>query len=150
MDRSTVIETRDIKMRIAIDQIRKQFPLYQNITELKTGGQKTVYNAVHCDYGNVVLKIAKHDGNDPRTLREIEIVKRNSFPNVPLIYEVGNATINNNSFIYICEKRITGTDLRAILDKSGKLPLSIVLKFLDNMLNTVTKLEEQNIVHRDI
>jgi len=135
---------------VPIDQLRAQFPLLQNIAELKIGGQKVVYDAVHSDHGNVVLKIVLRDGKDPRILREIEIVKINSFPNVPSIYEVGNVCFNNNSFIYICEKRINGFDLRTVLDSKKQLPLAEVLVFLDSMLKTVAKLEVQGIVHRDI
>jgi eukaryotic-like serine/threonine-protein kinase len=135
---------------ISIEQLHKQFPQLENITNLKTGGQKIVYNAVHTKHGDIVLKIVLHGGNDPRILREIELIKNNSFPNVPSIYEVGTVDFNNSSFIYIFEQRITGTDLRAVLDIKDKLPLTVVLNFLSNMLNTVVKLEEQGIVHRDI
>ena len=135
---------------ISIDQLQKQFPQLENITELKTGGQKAVYNAVHNEHGNIVLKIVLHDGNDPRILREIEIVKNNSFPNVPSIYEVGTVVFNGSSFIYICEQRVTGSDLKAVLSAKSKLPLTAVLKFLNSMLKAVVCLEEQGTVHRDI
>lgn len=137
-------------INISIEQLQKQFPQLENITKLKVGGQKAVYDAVNAEHGNIVLKIVLHDGNDPRILREIELVKNNSFPNVPSIYKVGTIGFNNSSFIYIFEQRITGTDLRAVLDTNGKLSLIVVLKFLDNMLNTVVKLEERGVVHRDI
>ncbi len=136
--------------KVPVDQLYAQFPKLQNIHELKTGGQKAVFDAVHTDYGKVVLKIVLQGGNDPRILREIKIVQSNSFPNVPLIYEVGTVLFNGNSFIYICEQRVTGTDLRDVLNTNGKLPLPVVLKFLGSMLNTVVKLEEQGIIHRDI
>ena len=135
---------------VSTDQINAQLPWLQNVSELKTGGQKAVYKAVHCDHGNVVLKIVLRDGNDPRILREIEIVKTNSLPNVPLIYDVGTVAFNGSSFIYICERRVTGSDLRTVLDTNDKLSLPAVLAFLGSMLNTVVKLEEQGIVHRDI
>jgi serine/threonine-protein kinase len=137
-------------IKMSIDQLRAQFPQLQNIAELKIGGQKAVYDAIHSDHGNVVLKIVLHEGNDPRVLREIEIVQSNSFPNVPSIYEAGNVFFSNNSFIYICEKRISGLDLRSVLDTKKQIPLSEVLIFLDSMLKTVAKLEVQGIVHRDI
>ncbi len=137
-------------IKVSIDKLRSQLPHLQNISELKTGGQKAVYSAVHRDHGNVVLKIVLQDGDSPRILREIEIVKNNVFPNVPLIHEVGAVRLSDNAFLYICEQRVTGTDLRTVLDKNGKLQLPVILKFLDSMINTVVKLEEQGVVHRDI
>lgn len=73
-------------INISIEQLQKQFPQLENITKLKVGGQKAVYDAVNAEYGNIVLKIVLYDGNDPRILREIELVNNNSFPNVPTIY----------------------------------------------------------------
>jgi len=137
-------------LNVSNKQLMIELPQLLNIRELKTGGQKAVYKAMHAVHGDVVLKIVKHDGNDPRILREIKIIKNNSFPNVPAIYEVGTLKLNNGSCIYIYEQLITGTDLRNILEVNTKLPLKDVLKFLDRMLNTVIKLEEQGIVHRDI
>ena len=130
---------------VSNEQLKTKFPQLNDIRELKTGGQKVVYEAIHNKYGNVVLKIVNHDGKDDRVLREIEIVKRNAFPNVPSIYEVGNIVFDEGSFIYICEQRITGTDLRDILDTREQLPLTEALAFMSSMLNTVTKLEEQGI-----
>ena len=135
---------------VSNEQLKTKFPQLNDIRELKTGGQKVVYEAILNKYGNVVLKIVNHDGKDDRVLREIEIVKRNAFPNVPSIYEVGNIVFDEGSFIYICGQRITGTDLRDILDTREQLPLTEALAFMSSMLNTVTKLEEQGIVHRDI
>lgn len=137
-------------IKLPIEHLLTQFPQLQNITERKIGGQKAVYDAVHIDHGKCVLKIVIRDGNDPRILREIEIIKNNCFPNVPSIYDIGNVSFENSSYIYICEQRVTGIDLRDVLDTNSKLTLSEVLKFLDKILNTVVKLEEQGIVHRDI
>lgn len=135
---------------ITIEQLKNQFPQLENITELKTGGQKIVYGAEHKKYGNIVLKIVLQSGDNPRVLREIKLIKGNLFPNVPSIYDVGTVSFNNNSYIYIFEQRITGADLRTILNEEDQIPLTCVLKFINSMLTTVVKLEEQNIVHRDI
>lgn len=136
--------------RISVDQLNAQLPHLQNVTELKIGGQKAVYSAVHSVHGNVVLKIMLRDGDGPRIMREIEIVKNYAFPNVPSIHEVGTVHFNEGLFIYICEQRVMGTDLRALLGEKGKFPLSEVLSFLGSMLYTVARLEEKCVVHRDI
>lgn len=135
---------------ISIDQFCAQLPHLQNISVLKAGGQKAVYSAEHSKHGDVVLKIVLQGGNDPRIIREIEIVKNHAFPNVPSIHETGTVSFNDSSFIYICEQRVKGTDLRAFLDANGKASLPIALSFLESMLNTVAMLEGKGIVHRDI
>jgi len=133
-----------------IGMLEEQFPKLHNITELKTGGQKVVYSAMHSEHGGVVLKIVILEGDDPRIIREIEVVKNNSFPNVPQIFEVGNIAVDNNSYSYICEQRVYGSDLRSVLDTNGHFVLGMVLDFLRSMLNTITMLEKKGIVHRDI
>ncbi len=135
---------------ISNETLAKHFPQLSDLKELKTGGQKAVFDVRHQEYGNVVLKIVIHSGVDPRIQREIEIVKSNSFPNVPEIHEVNTVIIDGSTFCYILEQRIEGTDLRSVLGTGRKLPLAQVLRFLECMLATLVRLEEQSIVHRDI
>lgn len=135
---------------IQIEMLEQQFPKLHDITELKTGGQKAVYSAMHSEHGGVVLKVVIREGDDPRIIREIEIVKNNSFPNVPQIFEVGNIAVDNNSYSYICEQRVSGSDLRSVLETKGTFILAMVLDFLRGMLNTIARLEKKGIVHRDI
>jgi serine/threonine-protein kinase len=130
--------------------IMTALPHLTNIQELKTGGQKTVYNVGSRNFGDVVLKVVLNDGDDKRVLREIDIVKNNSFPNVPIIYEFGTFAFDDKAFIYIFEQKISGTDLRTKLEIEGKLPLFAVLNFMDNLLSTAVELEKSQIVHRDI
>lgn len=136
--------------KIPIDQLNLQFPQLKHIIELKTGGQKAVYKAEHSKFGDIVLKIVTHGGDDQRILREIKLIQENSFSNVPSIYESDTIKFDNNSFIYIYEQKIIGSDLRAFMDMKGKFPLQDVLTFLSDMLTTIVALEDKSIVHRDI
>ena len=137
-------------VQISIEQIKSKFSSLNSIEELKTGGQKAVYKVDHSDFGDIVLKIVTHDGNDPRILREIELIQKHSFPNVPQIYESGTIKFEGNSYIYIYEQLLTGSDLRTTMELKEKFSLSEVLTFLNSLLETVVALETKNIVHRDI
>jgi len=137
-------------VQISIEQIKPKFSQLNHIEELKTGGQKAVYKANHSEFGDIVLKIVTHDGNDPRILREIELIQKHSFPNVPQIYESGTIEFEGISYIYIYEQLVTGSDLRTTMELKEKFSLSEVLTFLHALLETVVALETKNIVHRDI
>ncbi len=134
----------------SLQNITKHFPQLSNIEEIKIGGQKCVYSAFHAEYGDIALKIVLTDGDDDRILREIEIIKNNSFPNVPAIYECGDVNFDGKTYIYIYEQKITGTDLRDIIQSGYRFPFIEVLQLLNNLFETVVKLEKQSIVHRDI
>jgi Serine/threonine protein kinase len=139
-----------IKINISAEAMAVNFPQLSEIVELKSGGQKAVYSARHAVHGDVVLKLLPESGHDERVLREIEIVHQNKFPNVPVIHETGTIEANSNVFLYIIEQRIVGQDLRTFLESRDKIPLPIVLDFMDTILATVAELEKKNIVHRDI
>ena len=136
--------------RIPAGDLERAFPKLSNIRELKAGGQKAVYQAYNEDFRDVVLKTVIREGTDPRIQREIDIVRNNAFPNVPSIYESGEFESGNRSFVYIIEQRVSGTDLRTELQGQSEVSLSSVLTFMGSLLNTLARLEEQNIVHRDI
>lgn len=134
----------------SLQDIAKHFPQLCSIEEIKIGGQKCVYSAVHAEYGDIALKIVLNHENDDRILREIKIIKNNSFPNVPAIYKCGDVNFDGKTYIYIYEQKISGTDLREIIQSGDKFPFIEVIQLLDNLLETVVKLEKQSIVHRDI
>ncbi len=56
----------------SLQDIAKHFPQLSAIEEIKIGGQKCVYSAVHAKHGDIALKIVLNDGDDDRILREIE------------------------------------------------------------------------------
>ena len=134
---------------ISASALGGHFQQLTEIKELKHGGQKAVYTAIHHTHGPVVLKLIP-DSNTQRVLREIEIIRQNNFPNVPTIYEVGTVDIEGGKFLYAIEQWIDGEDLRTFIETQGKIPLPTVLCFMESILTTVVELEKKKIVHRDI
>lgn len=126
------------------------FPSLSAVTMLKSGGQKTVFSALHAAHGEVVLKIVHGSADNPRILREIELVDKNSFPHVPSIFEFGEKCVENETFLFILEQRVRGSELRSELELRQKFALPDALRFIESLLCTIVELEKTGIVHRDI
>lgn len=130
--------------------LASSFSEIQDIREIKSGGQKVVFSAYSEQYGDVVLKIVTNNASDARVLREIEIVKENSFAHVPKMFDVDTKKINNNIILCIIEQKIDGVDLREILNSEYKFPFYEVLEFINIILSLIVEMEKKSIVHRDI
>ena len=137
-------------VRFSEDDVQRQFADLSGIRFLKAGGQKSVYAAVHATHGDVVLKLIDSRPGDERILREIEIVRQNSFPHVPRILDSGHCTVQSADQLFLVEQRIEGDDLRTLLQRNGKLPFAQVVRCLSQLLETIESLEAARIVHRDI
>lgn len=139
-----------VKIPLSTNDIAAYFPSLSTVQEMKNGGQKAVYSAIHDHYGYVVLKVIPDTGANDRVLREIEIVRQHHFSHVPTIYEAGTVEMGGYGYLYIIEQRIDGADLRMLLESQKRLPLAEVLRCLNILLETVAELEEKRVVHRDI
>ena len=89
------------------------------------------------------------EGQNERVKREIQIVTKNQFQNVPMVLEVNEFEIENQSGIYLFEQYIDGDSLRKILDER-KLSLNEALNLTEQLLKIIVQMEEHQIVHRDI
>lgn len=132
------------------DVINSVFPCLLNIQPLKTGGQKSVFRAKSPEHGDIVVKAILPGGSDDRIKREIDIVSRNKFHNVPRIFSLICETCNGHEWLFILEQFVEGDDLRTVLSNKGKLSYSEVVELLRDLLKTTCELEKQGIVHRDI
>jgi len=134
----------------SIDKIKKILPDISELQEIKVGGQKAVYKTTSKQWGDVVVKYVLPDGNFARIKREIDIAKSNTFPHVPTIFDCNHVSSGDATGLYIVEQYVKGEDLRTILDNNRKLSFSQAMLLLQELLETVKKLEECNVVHRDI
>lgn len=132
------------------DVVTSVFPNLHNISLLKTGGQKSVFRAQSQEHGSVVIKVILPGGADERIEREIDIVSRNSFHNVPKILSHTRHELDGHEWLFITEQYVEGDDLRAVLTKTGLMPYADVVDLLNDLLTTVCELEDSGIVHRDI
>lgn len=130
--------------------VNSLFPQFQDVSPLKTGGQKAVFRATCQEQGDIVIKVVLPNGSDARIEREIDIVSRNSFYNVPRILSHSRHRLDGQEWLFVVEQYVEGEDLRAILSASGAMAYSNVMVLLDDLLRTACELESAGIVHRDI
>ena len=120
----------------------------ENFTPLARGGQKAVFNAMHQQYGNVVIKLFFKA--DVRSKREISISEKLSFDCVPAIYETGQVSYEGTETIYVIEQKIDGEELRKRIERCQLFSLKEAVSFLEQGLSFIKQLENNDIVHRDI
>ncbi len=130
-------------------EIAQLIPDIASVTQLKHGGQKAAFRAVHRGLGDVVVKILLDTRADDRMKREIEIAMDGGFPRVPQIYTWGKFTLNGADSLYVVEQYINGGDLRIALS-AGPLPPDRVIVMIADLLETIVAMEARGVVHRDI
>lgn len=121
-----------------------------NLCLLAQGGQKIVFSAVHDDFGAVVVKLVYSSQPDKRIEREIEIMSSCCIPNTAQIHSWGTFEHNGTSITYIVEEFIHGVTLRKQLQTGGCLPVKLVLRLIEALLETAIAMEKEEVVHRDI
>lgn len=130
-----------------IEELKKY---YNDLKILKTypdSGQKWVYLVELEEYGIVILKIIKN--MNERIQREIDIVNQNDIPGVPKVLLFSKFVHNGVEYYYIFEEYIRGESLTKVL-KKGPLEMDKCLVLLEDLLKTVSTLEQIDVVHRDI
>lgn len=129
--------------------------LFTGITvqqNIASGGQKIVYRAEHCEHGPVALKLIRPGGDTDkeRIRREIEASRNLKGPAFSHIFDSGVKRLGEFEILYVVEEFLTGSDLRGVLKKVGKLGLHETLEVARSLLATLTLVHEHGIVHRDI
>lgn len=135
-----------------MDLPEKLVSVLKNVTPLKTGGQKKVFNAIHDELGDVVYKVILNTGNSvdiERARREIRAVELLNSEYVPKIYD-HNCNEENAAFLWILEQYIDGGTLREHLQGTTTFDINSLVNFLDIMLSIAVLSEEKDLVHRDI
>lgn len=128
-------------------QIMESFNLSEITKEYPKSGQKQVVLCKHENYGEVILKLV--DNGSERVKREVDIVTKNKFNNVPQIIKIDDYNIEDNKGIYIFEEYIKGSTLREIL-KNEKLKIEDAMFLAESILNIIIEMEKNGVVHRDI
>lgn len=134
---------------MSLADVQALFPQLTNVTDFKVGGQKSVYRAMHKDFGDIALKLIPPDNGFDRIEREIDVVKRLSIANVPRVFETGYVSCPGGRLFYIFEQFIKGVSLR---DKcaAGKMLMNDAVNLVRSILECIVALEENKVIHRDI
>lgn len=142
---------RDNAMSMETEKIIECFPDLIHIAPIhRASGQKHAYTAVSPTYGEVVVKVVCPFHNDPRIIREIQIMRDCTFAHVPKLHDCRVVDSPLGQILISIEKRVNGKDLCEILSTSGKFPFHNMLRLSHDILSILCEVEKQGIVHRDI
>jgi serine/threonine-protein kinase len=116
------------------------------------GGMGVVYGAEQLRYGRkVALKVLapelSHDAQfRERFEQEWRTAARIEHPSIVPIYEAGET----DEGLYIAMRYIDGTDLRALLNLTGRLPAGRALDILSQVAAALDAVHAHGLVHRDV
>jgi Protein kinase domain len=129
-----------------------EFAGYRMRAVLGRGGMSVVYQAENLRLGNVIAlkvlapELAADDVFRARFLEESRIAASLNHPNVIPIYDMGSC----GGLLYIAMRYVSGTDLRQVLKKRGRLRPGTALFLLGQAARALDAAHHRGLVHRDV
>jgi YVTN family beta-propeller protein len=132
--------------------VGEEFAGYRLVSVLGRGGMSIVFRTENPRLGNVIaLKVldpalASDDIFRTRFLEESRIAASMNHPNVIPIHDMGSS----DGLLYIAMRCVTGTDLRQMLKKRGRLQPETAIFLLDQAARALDAAHRRGLVHRDV
>ena len=132
--------------------VGEEFAGYRLVSVLGRGGMSIVFRAENPRLGNVIaLKVldpslATDDIFRARFLEESRIAASMNHPNVIPIHDMGSS----DGLLYIAMRCVTGTDLRQMLKKRGRLQPDTSVFLLEQAARALDAAHRRGLVHRDV
>jgi serine/threonine protein kinase len=132
--------------------VGEEFAGYRLVAVLGRGGMSVVFRAENPRLGNVIaLKVMNPElaGDDvfrARFLDESRIAASMNHPHVIPIHDTGAI----DGLLYIAMRCVTGTDLRQMLRKRGRLPADRAVFLLGQAARALDAAHRRGLVHRDV
>jgi hypothetical protein len=132
--------------------VGEEFAGYRLVSVLGRGGMSIVFRAENPRLGNVIaLKVldpalASDDIFRTRFLEESRIAASMNHPNVIPIHDMGSS----DGLLYIAMRCVTGTDLRQMLKKRGRLQPDTAVFLLEQAARALDAAHRRGLVHRDV
>ena len=129
-----------------------EFAGYRIRAVLGRGGMSVVYQAENLRLNNVIAlkvlapELAANDVFRARFLEESRIAASLNHPNVIPIYDMGSS----DGLLYIAMRYVSGTDLRQIIKKRGRLQPETALFLLGQAARALDTAHHRGLVHRDV
>jgi serine/threonine-protein kinase len=129
-----------------------EFAGYRLRSVLGRGGMSVVYQAENPRLGSVVAlkvlapELADDDVFRARFLEESRIAGSLNHPNVIPIYDAGSS----EGLLYIAMRYVSGTDMRQMLKKRGRLIPSVALSLTGQAARALDAAHRRGLVHRDV
>jgi tetratricopeptide (TPR) repeat protein len=124
---------------------------YRLLGELGRGGMGRVYKAEDQELGDEVALKTLHSGlmdsaDEDRLLREVQICRRITHPNVVRVYDIGRFP----GGLFVTMEYLEGKTLDSVLRERGPLPLAVARDWLTQLLGGLQEAHQLRIVHRDL
>ena len=132
--------------------VGEEFAGYRLRSVLGRGGMSVVYQAENPRLGAVIAlkvlapELATDDMFRARFLEESRIAASLNHPNVIPIYDTGSY----GGLLYIAMRYVSGTDLRQMLKKRGRLIPSVTLSLTAQAARALDAAHRRGLVHRDV
>ena len=129
-----------------------EFAGYRLRSVLGRGGMSVVFQAEHPRLGNVVAikvlapDLASDDMFRTRFLEESRIAASMNHPNVIPIHDMGAS----DGLLYIVMRYVSGTDLRQMIKKRGRLQPEVAVFLLSQAARALDAAHAKGLVHRDV
>src|SRR6266566_2735278 len=129
-----------------------EFAGYRVRSVLGRGGMSVVYQAENLRLNNVIAlkvlapELAADDVFRARFLEESRIAASLNHPNVIPIYDMGS----QDDLLYIAMRYVSGTDLRQMIKKRGRLRSETALFLLGQAARALDVAHHRGLVHRDV
>ncbi len=129
-----------------------EFAGYRVRSVLGRGGMSVVYQAENLRLNNVIAlkvlapELASDDVFRARFLEESRIAASLNHPNVIPIYDTGS----QDDLLYIAMRYVSGTDLRQMIKKRGRLQPETALFLLGQAARALDTAHHRGLVHRDV
>jgi serine/threonine-protein kinase len=129
-----------------------EFAGYRTRSVLGRGGMSVVYQAENLRLNNVIAlkvlapELAADDMFRARFLEESRIAASLNHPNVIPIYDMGS----QDGLLYIAMRYVSGTDLRQMIKKRGRLQPETALFLLSQAARALDTAHHRGLVHRDV
>jgi len=132
--------------------VGEEFAGYRLRSVLGRGGMSVVYQAENPRLGSIIAlkvlapELATDDMFRARFLEESRIAASLNHPNVIPIYDTGSY----GGLLYIAMRYVSGTDLRQMLKKRGRLIPSVTLSLTAQAARALDAAHRRGLVHRDV
>ena len=129
-----------------------EFAGYRLRAVLGRGGMSVVYQAENPRLGSVIAlkvlapELAADDVFRARFLEESRIAASLNHPNVIPIYDTGS----HEGLLYIAMRYVSGTDLRQVIKKRGRVVPATAVFLLGQAARALDAAHRRGLVHRDV
>lgn len=136
---------------LQVDELEITFlPAYTDFIPIFTGGQSSVFKALHKDSGKIVaLKIYFANHVDQRSQREVEFLSKNSVESLVKFIDAGEIELRKEKCIYLTTEFIQGEVLSSKI-KQSTIPFPTIVQCALDISIAIDALWTERIVHRDI